>query len=102
MERLQGQSLRDALAAGRLPIDQLGVEGELANEGIDLPEGQGHRRPTFEIPAEEAIRRDAEIEGRLCGALITAVPCFFASESTPRMRRTPASPSCRGCDRRGC
>ena len=37
---------------------EIAVEGELANEGVDLPERERHRRVPFEIAAQEAVRRD--------------------------------------------
>ena len=76
-------------------IDEIAVEGELPDERIDLAERQRHRRPAFEVAAQEAIGRRRRDRARPCAASsTTAGPCFFASASTPRMRRTPAAPSC--------
>ena len=52
-----------------LLIDEVAVERELADERIDLPERERHRRPTLDVFAEEAIRRRADLERGLGGVL---------------------------------
>jgi hypothetical protein len=47
-DRVQRDSLGVSCA-----IDDIAIEGELPNERIDLLERQRHRRPAFEIAAEE-------------------------------------------------
>ena len=50
-------------------IDEIAVEGELADERIDLAERERRRRPALEIAAQEAIGRDAEVERGLGGVV---------------------------------
>ena len=53
--------------------------GELPNERVDLPEGERHGWPAFEIAAKEAIRRHAEIEGGL-GRIVDDRGAVFSRE----------------------
>jgi hypothetical protein len=48
-------------------IDEIAIKGELPDERIDLLERQRHRWAAFEIAAEEAIRRHAELESGFGG-----------------------------------
>ncbi len=61
-------SSRDSLGISCRAIDEIAVEGELTNQGVDLAEGERHRRATFEIASEKTIRRHAELESR-CGGI---------------------------------
>ena len=63
--------------------------------GSTWRERQRRRRPAFEVAPHEAVGGHAELERRLAPRRRRRpAPCFFASASTPRMRRTPGSPSC--------
>jgi hypothetical protein len=73
-------------------VDEVSVEGELADERIDLTKGQVYRGPPFEVMAEEAIGRGAALERGLSASSTDARPYIFASERTPRMRRIPKGP----------
>ena len=69
-----------------LLIDEVAIERELPDERIDLPERERRRGPALEIPAQEAIGRDLELERRFRG----------------RRRRRPGRTSSRARGRRGC
>ena len=47
----------------------------------------------LEVAADEAVGRHAEVERGRAGVVDGGAPYFLASDSTPRMRRTPSSPS---------
>ena len=49
------------LGGASAAIDEIAVEGELADERIDLGEGERTGDAPFEVAAHEAIRRDAEL-----------------------------------------
>ena len=52
-----------------MAIDEIAIERELADERIDLAQGQRQRRTTVEIFPEEAVGRDTEVEGGLGGVV---------------------------------
>jgi len=46
-------------------IDEVAIQRELADERIDLPQGQRDGRPPLDIFTDEAIREGADVERRL-------------------------------------
>jgi len=42
-------------------VDEVSVEGELADEGVYLAKSQGYGRPLLEVAAHEAVVRQVEV-----------------------------------------
>src|SRR5262249_56185405 len=75
----------------RLLCDEIAIEGEPPNEGIDLLERQRRRRPAFEIAAEEVIGWHAEIEGDLRGVFDDGRAVFLRQPHHPQHPTHPPS-----------
>ena len=67
-------------------FDEIAVKRELADERIDLSQAQRELQIAFEIPAYEAVVAHSALQGHGQASSVEAVPYFFPSASTPRMR----------------
>lgn len=50
-------------------VDEVAIEGELANERVHLPQRHGHWGAPLEIAAEEAVGGHAELQGGVRGVI---------------------------------
>ncbi len=67
----QGAIEFDEVHAGSpvLCVDEVAVEGELADERVHLAKRQGHGWPLLEVATHEAVVRQVEVEGGLRGVV---------------------------------
>src|SRR5262245_34764194 len=73
-------------------FDEIAVEGELANERIDLAQRQRHRRPAFQIPPDKAVGQYADLQGRLRGILDDGGAVFSGQREDAEDAPDPAGP----------
>ena len=91
--RRDGEVRRGSRGVSCSAIDEIAVDGEFADEGVDLTQGEGRRAPAVEVAADEAIVGKPHSRAAVAACSTTAGPCFLARARTPRMRRAPRAPS---------
>ena len=68
----------------------------MPDERVDLAQREGRRWPAVEVALQEAVGGPPRSSAAVAACSTTVGPCFLARARTPRMRRTPAAPSCGG------
>ncbi len=64
-------------------IDQVAVQRELSDEGIDLSQRQRDGRPSLDVLADEAVRKGAHLKRRLRGLIDDGDTMFLGQGEDP-------------------
>jgi hypothetical protein len=51
-------------------LDEVAVQRELTDQGVDLAQAQRHLRPPLQIAAHKAVLTDADFQGRGAGIVV--------------------------------